>query len=164
MSAVQLGSRGEKVWAVESPDLHRSAPATAEQIRTLRHTLTDWAVRTGLTESQIDDLELAAYEAMANVVCHAYAGRVAGAVELHATQEDGQVHVKVVDHGGWHTPPTDPGPLHGRGLPLIHSLPAEVRIEPTDNGTTVNMTWVCPEKTHAENPTPLEPGPGIGQS
>jgi anti-sigma regulatory factor (Ser/Thr protein kinase) len=130
--------------AMERPDLYRRVPATAEQIRTLRHALTGWAERAGLTGSQVDDLEIASYEAMANVVCHAYPGRVAGALELHATRKHGRVHVSVIDHGRWQAPPSDPGPLHGRGLPLIHSLTADVHIDATEHGTTVRMTWPCP--------------------
>jgi anti-sigma regulatory factor (Ser/Thr protein kinase) len=49
---------------------------------------------------QVDDLGLAAYEAMANVVDHAY-DRPGGVFDLHACRSGDTVTVSVTDHGRW---------------------------------------------------------------
>lgn len=126
-------------------DLRARVPATAEQLPALRHALDDWAARVGMAAADREALVLASYEAMANVVLHAYDG-VTGALELHAThlRHEGRVRVTVVDQGRWRPPPADPGPLHGRGLPIMHAMAAETTVESTDHGTTVRMHWPCP--------------------
>ncbi len=46
----------------------------------------------------------------------------------------------VADHGRWQ-PVARPGLLHGRGLPLIHTLADHATIDNETEGTTVTMTW-----------------------
>ncbi|MBE8519227.1 ATP-binding protein [Amycolatopsis sp. H6(2020)] len=119
---------------------HRAIPATAQHLDRLRDDLTAWALRTGLAAEQVDALQLAAYEAMANVVVHAYRGTT-GALGLHASCRGETVTVTVTDRGQWQPAPR-PGPLHGRGLPLIHTFAGQAAIETTAASTTVTMTWV----------------------
>jgi serine/threonine-protein kinase RsbW len=127
---------------VQDGDLHFRVPAAAARLTALRHALTQWAERSGLTPDDREALILASYEAMANSVEHAYEGRVDGMLDLTATRDDvrKRVTVTVTDYGAWKTPPINPG-TRGRGLPLIHGLTETAVITPSERGTTVTMSW-----------------------
>ncbi len=129
---------------------YENLPATPDQLLPLRHRLAHWATHTGLARDDVDNLILAADEAVSNVIVHAYPHHP-GTFDLRASQEprDGTVHLTVRDHGRWRPPPADPGPLHGRGLILIHALTHHTTIEHTVHGTTVHMTWLLPATNHS---------------
>jgi serine/threonine-protein kinase RsbW len=123
-------------------DLHVRVPAIAEQLHSLRRALRTWAIRVGMTGEVITDLVLAAYEAMANVVDHAYCDRIAGLLDLHAHADPAHrtVIVTVTDNGCWRRPP--PGPTtRGRGLRLIRELSRHTKVSPSQHGTIVAMTY-----------------------
>ncbi|WP_410631601.1 ATP-binding protein [Amycolatopsis sp. cmx-4-83] len=117
-----------------------AVPAVAGQLVLLREHLDAWTERAGLDQQARQTLLLAAYEAMANVVVHAYRG-ADGVLDLHACDRGDVVVVTVADHGRWQ-PAARPGPLHGRGLPLIRALSAEAVVEKNAAGTTVTMTFI----------------------
>lgn len=61
------------VGRVRVADLRYSAvPARADQLPAVRHSLAGWAQNLGMGTDQIERLVLATYEALANVVTHAY--------------------------------------------------------------------------------------------
>ncbi|AIJ24432.1 anti sigma factor [Amycolatopsis methanolica 239] len=128
--------------------LHRLVTARSRNATTLRHVLTQWANAVELPDATTDAMALAAYEAMINVVTHAYPARADGPLELSAELRGNAVDVTVSDQGRWQPPAADPGPLHGRGLPLIHALSDRAEIAPGPEGTTVRMRWPVP-------PTPV---------
>ena len=123
-------------------DLHVRVPAVAGRLTGLRHALAEWAERAGLAPADREALTLASYEAMANTVEHAYAGRLQGVLDLRAVRDpaEGRVVVTVTDYGQWKAPPADPG-TRGRGLPLIRGLTPNAAITPSARGTTVSMSW-----------------------
>jgi anti-sigma regulatory factor (Ser/Thr protein kinase) len=92
---------------------------------------------------------LAVYEALANVIDHAYPDGAAHAVfDLHAEREADTLTVMVADHGRWKTRRPDAAPSwRGRGLLLIEKLAAEFELCPTTAGTLVRMRWPCPQPT-----------------
>ncbi|RSM35559.1 ATP-binding protein [Amycolatopsis balhimycina DSM 5908] len=118
---------------------HPTAPANPAQLALLREEIAAWAARAGLYPDRIPGLQLAVYEAMANVVVHAYPGQL-GTFSLLARSHDQSLTVTVADHGRWQ-PAARPGLLHGRGLPLIHTLADHATIDNGTEGTTVTMTW-----------------------
>lgn len=122
-------------------ELRCRVPAVVERLNQVRHALTDWATRVGLATETITDLVLATYEAMANVVEHAYRGCVGGLLDLcaRADPERHTVTVVVTDYGRWR-PQSGPN-TRGRGLSLIHGLTTHAEISPTRQGTTVTMTY-----------------------
>ncbi|WP_103342783.1 ATP-binding protein [Amycolatopsis sp. CA-126428] len=115
--------------------------ATPPLLDQLRRQLTAWAGCAGLPAGQSQDLVLAVYEALANVVVHAYPGEP-GTLDLHAHRHGSRVTVTVTDRGRWRPAPA-PGLLHGRGLPLIHTLADESAFTTTPAGTVVEMSWTC---------------------
>ncbi|MGH3605587.1 MAG: ATP-binding protein [Pseudonocardiaceae bacterium] len=116
-------------------------PALAPEIAPVRRTVAAWATGLGLDPDTVDDLALAAYEALANAVDHAYPTRP-GTVRVTATCTDDDVIVVVGDQGRWRTPPA-PGD-RGRGLVLIGHLTHHLDIHHDASGTTVTMTWRRP--------------------
>lgn len=133
---------------VQDGDLHFRVPAAAARLTALRHALTEWARECGLAAEDREALTLASYEAMANSVEHAYAGQVEGILDLRAVRdpERGQVTITVTDYGTWKPPPINPG-SRGRGLPLIRGLTKTAVITPSEQGTTVTMTWPVPPES-----------------
>ena len=133
------GSRSESTLR-----LCRSASAFAAT--EMRHLLCAWADALGVPPDHRGAVELACYEAMANVVSHAYAGRSTGPMEMtavyrHAPPGSPRMTVTVGDHGRWRTPVLDPTRLRGRGVAMIRSLSGAADIESSDAGTTVRMSW-----------------------
>jgi serine/threonine-protein kinase RsbW len=123
-------------------ELRCRVPAVAERLNQLRRALTDWATRLGLAADTIMDLVLATYEAMANVVEHAYHDCVSGLLDLRARAdlEHHTITVVVTDYGRWRPQSSGPG-TRGRGLSLIRGLTTHAEIRPTRHGTTVTMTY-----------------------
>jgi serine/threonine-protein kinase RsbW len=128
-------------------ELHQRIPADAERLAEMRHALSRWAAGVGMPTERREELVLAAYEAMANSVEHAYAASAndtGGEVELHAAQTvDGAVVITVTDHGRW-KPPEESDGIRGRGIPLMKALANDTAIVAVDTGTTVTMTWTTP--------------------
>jgi anti-sigma regulatory factor (Ser/Thr protein kinase) len=112
-------------------------PAEVESIPGLRRLLGRWLDETGATRREIDDLTLAAAEAAANAIEHAY-GLAPGVVELHAaTAGADTVKVEISDFGNWRPPR---GTHRGRGLLLMEGLTDDVEVVRTGDGTTVELT------------------------
>lgn len=123
-------------------DLRFRVPAVAERLQQLRRALRTWASHVGLAADTVHDLVLAAYEAMANVIDHAYRGRLAGFLDLHAHSDPahGTVTVTVTDYGRWR-PPSQDATSRGRGLRLIQGLTQQSKVTPSRRGTTVAMIY-----------------------
>ncbi len=120
-------------------------PAVAEALTPLRRALADWATLAGLPRCDVDDLVLASYEAMANVVDHAYQPGQRGHFRLDARcTADLQILVTVSDYGRWHPLLANPSSHRGRGLPLIYQLAHRVEVRHDQRGTTVQMRWQLP--------------------
>jgi serine/threonine-protein kinase RsbW len=120
-----------------------AVPAVATSLTWLRQVLTDWALHTPLCPEQVVELRVAAYEALANVVEHAYRRGGAGIVDVHAawsTTHD-TITVTVTDHGRWQPSVLDRRSPGGHGLQLIHALSDIVNITTSRAGTTVRMAW-----------------------
>jgi anti-sigma regulatory factor (Ser/Thr protein kinase) len=80
------------------------------------------------------------YEAMANVVDHAY-DRPGGVFDLHASSGDDVVTVSVTDHGRW-KPPTDGARTgRGRGMLIIERASQQFELSRHALGTTLAMHW-----------------------
>lgn len=140
--AVPAEDRPDRLPETAVADLRcHSVPAMPEQVDQLRRQLATWAAEAGLPLGRTQDMMLAAYEAMANVVVHAYPDQP-GTLDLDAIRHDDRITVTVTDRGQWQPAPV-PGLLHGRGLPLIHTLADDAGFTTGPAGTVVEMTWTC---------------------
>jgi serine/threonine-protein kinase RsbW len=132
--------------APDLPDLHLTGlPAEGSVLPALRQQLTQWARLAGLDDDQIADLALATYEAMANVVDHAY-DTPGGVFDLHACRVSELVTVTVADHGTFKSPPEGES-LRRRGLLLIERTTCGFELVPHAMGTRVSMSWPVPDPT-----------------
>jgi serine phosphatase RsbU (regulator of sigma subunit)/anti-sigma regulatory factor (Ser/Thr protein kinase) len=110
-------------------------PAAAQTLRSLRRSLRTWLRAAGADSDEVYDLTLAANEAAANAVEHAY-GPVEAHYQVEAALADGVVEIVVRDFGRWRLSRDS---NRGRGLPLMEGLTDELTVERADEGTVVRM-------------------------
>jgi len=94
-----------------------------------------WLLRWGAAEEEIYDFTVAATEAAANAVEHAYAPGKA-TFELEARHDDGVVTLTVRDRGSWRAPR---GNHRGRGLAIMRALMEDVDVIQDSRGTEVTL-------------------------
>ena len=83
--------------------------ATPHNARQLRARFQQWLQTLGAPAALVDDLTLAIYQALANVVEHAYpSDHPDPLMHLHARVQRHQVLIIISDHGRWRRPPTHP--------------------------------------------------------
>jgi serine phosphatase RsbU (regulator of sigma subunit)/anti-sigma regulatory factor (Ser/Thr protein kinase) len=109
--------------------------AGSQTLRSLRRSLRTWLRAAGADSDEAYDLTLAANEAAANAVEHAY-GPVDAHYEVHATLDGGVVEIEVRDFGRWR-PSRDSD--RGRGLPLMEGLTHDLTVVRGEEGTLVRM-------------------------
>ena len=91
--------------------------------------------RRAWTSAARDDVLLAAGEACANAVEHAYDGGT-GTVELVAGIDGDAIDLVVTDHGHWREPRPS---TRGRGIGIMRRLVDEVDVETGEDGTRVHL-------------------------
>ncbi|MFI9383454.1 ATP-binding protein [Kutzneria sp. NPDC052558] len=117
-------------------------PAVAEALSRAREQLTAWARSAGLDDEQVDDAALAVYEAMANIVDHAYE-QPGGTFDLHACRCGDLVTVTVADRGRWKPPESGAPNWRGRGLLIMERATSALDVSRHAMGTTVRMSWLA---------------------
>ncbi|SHL19542.1 Histidine kinase-like ATPase domain-containing protein [Pseudonocardia thermophila] len=115
----------------------------------VRRRIAAWLAEGGLDPDTIDDVVLAAHEALSNAADHAF-GDGSGEVVLRAVREgrDG-LRIIVRDSGRWRPPPADPG-FRGHGMTLMAGLAQRCRVHRDQAGTTVELYWKLSGSTNAE--------------
>jgi anti-sigma regulatory factor (Ser/Thr protein kinase)/putative methionine-R-sulfoxide reductase with GAF domain len=120
-----------------SDSLTARLPADVESIPVMRRVLGRWLCEAGATSAEADDLSLAASEACANAIEHAY-GPGPGILELNASMSAaGDAVVAIRDFGSWRSPR---GRNRGRGLMLMRGLTDSVEVIQRDEGTTIQLS------------------------
>ncbi|MFD7658487.1 ATP-binding protein, partial [Actinosynnema sp. NPDC059797] len=114
-------------------------PARASELAPTRHALRAWLDRCGLDREQVQDVLIAAGEACANAVEHAYRDVPAGVVRLEASVAADRLNLTVTDDGRWRPAEPDTSGYRGRGIKVIRALVAELAVVPGPTGTTVEM-------------------------
>jgi anti-sigma regulatory factor (Ser/Thr protein kinase)/uncharacterized protein YigA (DUF484 family) len=109
--------------------------ARAEQLVVVRRALKRWLRNEVVTPGDVQATILAASEACANAIEHAYGPRDA-VFELRAQRYADTIEVTVRDFGTWRDPR---GENRGRGMQLMRAAMDEVEITPSDRGTTVRL-------------------------
>jgi serine phosphatase RsbU (regulator of sigma subunit)/anti-sigma regulatory factor (Ser/Thr protein kinase) len=112
-------------------------PAEVDSIPLVRRMLVRWLDEAGATPAEADDLSLAASEACANAIEHAY-GPAPGKLEVSASMSpEGDAVVAIRDFGSWRAPR---GQNRGRGLMLMQGLTDSVEVIQRDEGTIVQLS------------------------
>ena len=110
-------------------------PAEPEALSSARKALDRWLMEAGMSRSDAHAIKVASGEACANAIEHAYRPGDA-AFRIEASRHDAEVLITVRDYGGWREPR---GTDRGRGLPLMEALMDSVRVDPSSEGTTVQL-------------------------
>jgi anti-sigma regulatory factor (Ser/Thr protein kinase) len=129
------------------PYLYVRVTMAPTQMALLRSRVLEWTRAVGLLEDDQQDIVMAADEAIANAIEHAFSD-TAGTVTLFAAR-DGlarAVHVIVSDNGTWQEPPAEVG-NRGRGLSMMDRLADVFDLHHDENGTTVVLSWA--RRAHA---------------
>lgn len=122
--------------------LEMSFIADVTQLAPSRAALRGWLNQAGVEPDQIQDVLIAAGEAVANAIEHGHRDKPEGSeglVWLQATALVDRLQVTVVDNGTWRTPRQTTNISRGRGLMLMRGVMDDFTIESSDAGTTVHM-------------------------
>jgi serine phosphatase RsbU (regulator of sigma subunit)/anti-sigma regulatory factor (Ser/Thr protein kinase) len=120
-----------------SDSLTARLAAEVDSIPLMRRMLGRWLSEAGATIAEAEDLSLAASEACANAIEHAY-GPAPGTLEVSASMSPaGDAVVEIRDFGRWRAPR---GQNRGRGLMLMQGLTDSVEVIQRDEGTTVQLS------------------------
>lgn len=118
---------------------NESFPACPGAVPRARDALTEFATQAGARGERLEDIRLAASEAITNVVLHAYRPSAAraqsGRIELNASYVEGEVWILVADDGcGLRAPSHSTG--LGLGLALIAQLADDFQVLSRGSGGT----------------------------
>lgn len=119
--------------------LRLELPAEPQVLSGTRRLLRRWLRERGAGEPLLTEVSLAANEACANAVEHAYPPGPAAfelSAEVIGDGEASEIEITVRDAGQWRAPR---GESRGRGLTIIESAMDEVSVNRTDSGTEVVM-------------------------
>lgn len=126
--------------------LELRVPSKPEYVAIVRTFVTDMARRIALSSSAVEDVRVAASEACANVVCHAYSdsGRSPDRMLVRCTASDGRLIIEVADNGRGMKSVVVPACAAvdegGLGLLLMRGLMDQVSVNSgPKRGTTVRM-------------------------
>lgn len=124
-------------------------PCNPKYVRTIRRAVADFAESINMPESDIEVIELAASEAVSNIVRHAYTDcKRSGGVRVRCAHRRKCFTLEVIDNGrGFDAPPDHVVPEAdfnregGFGIILIKMLMDSVNyVSKPDRGTTIKMT------------------------
>lgn len=124
-------------------------PCNPKYVRTIRRAVSDFAESINIPETDIEEIEIAASEAVSNIVRHAYTGcDRSGGVRVKCAHQRNGVTVEVIDKGCGFDAPADnviPEANYDReggfGIILIKMLMDNVNyISKPNYGTTIKMT------------------------
>jgi anti-sigma regulatory factor (Ser/Thr protein kinase) len=101
----------------------------------MRRAFQDWLPKLGLDDAAAYDVLVAAGEAAANAVEHAY-GPSEAEFGVTAQVEAGELVVAIHDEGRWRPAR---GSHRGRGLAMMKDLMDDVQVHSDDSGTVIRM-------------------------
>jgi PAS domain S-box-containing protein len=110
-------------------------PAEPQALTSMRSLLRRWLRHAEGSDQEIAEITTACGEAATNAIEHAGASG-ATPFEVLGNLEGREVNITVRDHGAWREPRDDD---QGRGIGLIAGLMDDVKVTPTEAGTSVRM-------------------------
>jgi anti-sigma regulatory factor (Ser/Thr protein kinase)/putative methionine-R-sulfoxide reductase with GAF domain len=107
----------------------------SEELVRVRGLLRRWLTESHASDDDIAAITLAASEACANAIEHAY-GPGDARIAVSASRDGDDAVIEIRDHGRWREPR---GSSRGRGIPLMREFMDDVEIDTDDEGTAVRM-------------------------
>ncbi|WP_410573455.1 SpoIIE family protein phosphatase [Amycolatopsis sp. cmx-4-61] len=123
------------------PPLDFEFAAHPDHLASTRHWLRAWLANAAIEPDLAQDVLVAAGEACANSVEHAYGSDAGATAHLAARLTGAHLVVTVTDRGRWRQPPPDNHVLRGRGVPMMEALADTVTFRHDPAGTTVTLEW-----------------------
>ncbi|WP_328647330.1 SpoIIE family protein phosphatase [Amycolatopsis sp. NBC_00348] len=123
------------------PPLTMEFAAHPDSLAATRHWLRAWLATAELDPDLAQDVLVAAGEACANAVEHAYVDGDGANPHLSASLSGARLVVTITDRGHWKQPPPDNHVLRGRGMPMMKALADAVTVRHDPEGTTVILEW-----------------------
>jgi anti-sigma regulatory factor (Ser/Thr protein kinase) len=120
---------------VQADRMEVTLRAEPESLAQMRRSIGRWLRAAGASEAETYESLVAAGEACANAIAHAYPPGEASYV-VEAQRTDDGVELRVRDFGNWRPPRAG---SRGRGIGLIEELMDEVEIDRGPAGTVVRM-------------------------
>jgi anti-sigma regulatory factor (Ser/Thr protein kinase) len=117
-------------------ELEFAIEARARSLAMIRRALSVWMIDLEVSRDVMRDMTMAASEASANVVEHAY-GPSGGMISVKGKLRDDRLTVTIGDTGFWRGASR---PDRGNGLRLMRAVMDEVVIDSSPAGTIVTMT------------------------
>ena len=130
-------------------ELEMRVPCKAQYVGTIRRAVSEFAAFHNMTSADVEEMEIAASEAVSNVVRHAYSGKIClPPVQVRCLHSKGAITVEISDDGQGFTAPADNiipkvdfEREGGLGIILIKMLMDRVKLVSKPNeGTTLSMT------------------------
>jgi anti-anti-sigma factor len=138
------------------PPLAFTVPALPDRLGQVRRQFSGWLRGFQASEDDMMALELSAVEAVTNSIEHAFP-EAPGEVRVNARLDgDGRVGVVVSDNGRWKLPTEDPG-FRGRGLMMMREFSDDLRVHPSEHGTTVRITKALHRPVSVDGELPVSP-------
>jgi anti-sigma regulatory factor (Ser/Thr protein kinase) len=134
---------------VDGDRIEISVPCKPEYVRTIRRAIAEFALSFDTPDSVVAEIEIAASEAVANVIRHAYPGcKKAPPVQVMCAHNNGGLTLEIIDKGcGFSAPPrnvvpeVDPDKEGGLGIVLIKGFMDRVHYTSKPGaGTRIKMT------------------------
>jgi serine/threonine-protein kinase RsbW len=122
-------------------------PAALSELAAVRRAVAGFAASTSLPGDRVHDVALATYEAIANVVEHAYPGGTVGTFDVRAVAAADLLTVTVTDRGAWKCGDPDPALRRGRGITLMRACSDRLDLVSGPDGTTAVLEWTIPPTT-----------------
>ena len=135
-------------------NVEKSFDCSLDTIREIRRWIKDVLAAHNTPEDVIDDVILAASEAVTNALVHGYSDTRHGRIDARVQFSDGAIALAIRDYGSGfrrkqYMPPDTSTPHEGGyGVYLMQTLMDEVEVVPLGEGTEVRMT-----KTIRSGPT-----------
>lgn len=114
-----------------------TVPAHPDQLSWVRDRMRRWLSDRDISPTVCADIVLAADEALANSVEHAYRRDEPGTMDLTILLDPDTVSFSVIDHGSWKHSTPERSNTRGHGLHMIRALAGQVDLNPTSHGTTL---------------------------
>jgi serine/threonine-protein kinase RsbW len=128
----------------------RTFLCSSATIKEVREWIADLLLKRDAPPKFVNDVVLAASEAVTNSVVHSYETTHEGPVDVRLLICGNAVHLKIRDYGAglaiknYQPPDLDTPHEGGYGLFLIHRLMDSVTVKPLDRGTEIHMIKQLP--------------------
>lgn len=128
--------------AAPTTELQRTYPAVPDAVPAARAAITAFAADAGASGELLDDVRLAASEALTNAVVHAYRGaHEPGSIGVTAVVAADELWIIISDSGCGLRPRTD-SPGLGLGMALMMQLSAGIDVtDRADGGTEITLRF-----------------------